>query len=196
MKKSFILLATLFLFSACMSSSPFLENVTVNQSTSLSNKAQLLNRLDTYFEASNQLNTPKILDMIYYKVFEVIPKDAMKKQLDAGLNNPMKPKVLSSEYDKNVEIKKYTNGEYASVLWSAKMEMITRTTDSKKEEFILSMLKTMMKGTEIKLDKKQHKFFMETKNKKIFAIKENGREWEFVDSKISKAYDILPEGVK
>ena len=120
----------------------------------------------------------------------------MKKQLDAGFNNPMQPKILGSNYNKDIEIKEYANGYYANVPWSTKMEMLTRTTDPRKEDFMLSMLQKMMIGTDIVLDKNQHKFIMETKNQKMFAIKENGRDWEFVDSKLSSVYDILPQGVQ
>ena len=45
------------------------------QSTQNTQKAQLLHHLDTYFEVSNRLDTTKIIDMIYYKVFDVVPKD-------------------------------------------------------------------------------------------------------------------------
>lgn len=196
MQNIFVLVVMLLTLNGCTTVPIVIDNGTRVQDTTESSKTALFSRLDTYFEASNDLDTSKILGMVYYKVFEVIPRDAMKKQLDSRLNNPMKPKVLASTYSKNVQIENYADGQYAKVLWSAKMEMLTNTIDPKKEEFMLSMLKTMMKGTEITLDKKQHKFLMETKNKGMFAIKENGRKWEFLDMKISKAYDILPEGVK
>lgn len=196
MKKALFFVLMLWIVTACTSPTLLEQTNETKQTIPISSKAQLIQRLDTYFDASKRLATNEILDMIYYKVFEVVPRDSMQKQLDAGLKNMMQPKVKAIDYNKNIEIKKYVNGEYAKVLWSSKMEMFTKTTDSKKEEFMLKMLQLMMQRTEIKLDAKVHKFLLETKEQGIFAIKENGRAWEFVDDRFSKSYNILPQGVK
>ena len=196
MRHYFIMTVIALFMSACSQPSAKVDNTNAKQATQTDEISQLHKRLDAYFVASNSLQTDAMLDMLYYKVFTVAPRDTLKKQIDQAFNSPMVPKILSSTYGKNIQIKNYSNGQYAHITWDAEMEMSTTTTDPKKEDFLLNMMTAMMKNTTITLDKKQHKLHLSAKKQPMLAIKENGRKWEFLDEKMSKAFDILPKDIK
>ena len=213
MRHYFIMTVIALFMSACSQPSAKVENTNAKQATQTDEMSQLHKRLDAYFVALESQQIDTMLDMIYYKVYTVIPRDIFKKMYDQAQNNSSISKILSNTYDKNIQIKNYSNGQYARITWNSEAEMPTRTTNPKKEDFLLDYMKKMMKkimnNTTLTLDRKQHKLHLSIKKRSMLAIKENGRKWEVfsetrprpIRSKQSelirsKLFDILPKDIK
>jgi hypothetical protein len=150
--------------------------------------------LDRYTEYTEKMDINKILDLTYHKVFEVIPKKQFSDIMKKTASNPFQPKIKKVQYSKNNEIKKFKNGEYSIVKWDATLAMNTGTTDPKKEQQLVELLKKKLPNTEVKLEK-NHTVEVSIKDQIILAIKENGKGWSFVDPDMAKKFKIIPQEI-
>lgn len=115
---------------------------------SQSNKADIQKEAQTYYDYMTDMNIDAILDYMYPKVFDMVPKNQMKTGMEQMFNSPqMKIEFISNEVTSISDEKEVDGVNYAMVYYNSKMRMTFLTEKDKTEEerkAYLDMMQTSM----------------------------------------------------
>ena len=159
-------------------------------------------RLNQYFEATKNKDWDTVINLLYPKLFELVPKEDMKQVFVDMEGNGMELNMKSFEILDISAPVAHEGQKYALVNYTGAMN-IRFTSQAHKEPEVINMLKKSFQdgyGEENVSYQQADNSFDLTLQKALFAISpEDNNEWTFIESDMGedeKLKQLIPESVK
>ncbi len=176
MKKTAILFASLFLFLGA------------GISKLQAQESAIKSRLNTYIEATNAGEWDTVLDMVYDKLFETVPRDQMKQLFSQMSTMGLKMEVKEYKISKLSETMKEDGTDFVIVNYDAD-EKLTLSGPQFTNEMVIEQMKTQfttMYGEGNVTYDKEGNFFALKGQKTMLAVNAGGSdEWKFIEYNVS-----------
>jgi len=190
-----ILIFSLFIFSACSSNKPKIEdnNITTKREveTQVENRLDVRQRivekeLNIYLQALNNFDIDAIVDMTYPKLFTVIDGEIFKRYLTTMMNSK---DILLKKYKTTTlklgKVTKFSNGtQFAQVTYRAEAKIILLNKKLYRTEKSMNFLYDVFihkYGREnVSIDLKSRTLTI-IENKKLVVLKVGDEKWKFLE---------------
>ncbi len=176
MKKPVLLFSTLLLF--------FMANFQHLNAQ----EAAIKSRLGEYIEATNSENWDKVLDMVYDKLFETVPKEQMKQLFSQmgtmGLKMEVKEYTIANMSDKMTE----EGTDFVIVQYNAHEKLTLNGPQFSNEAVIQQMqtqFKTMYGEDNVTYDKENNAFTLKGTKTMVAATKGGAQDWKFIEYNVT-----------
>ena len=181
--------------------------LTLNLANSQDEKEAVKKASMDYFQHMVDQDFDGILDAMYPKVFEAVPKEQMKMGMQQMFSNPeMKIEFISNDIKRVTDAKKVEDKTYRAVFYRSEMKMTFVSEQDKPEadrKSFLDFMKTTMDtqfGQENVTANAEDTSLNIVMNSNMFAIKAPSYEgWKFIgnDDNMKQLIDsIIPESVR
>jgi hypothetical protein len=185
----FLLLSTLsLLILGCNNTNLKEEKKSSKESTVSTHYSQKQLELKSIFEQYLQqlqtLNTDKIIEMTYPRLFVPINKDLFKHYIETLLNSPQ-IKIIS--FDTNItkigEVKNYSSGYFAQLSYISSITLNFIDPELYSDDLSLRVLNDVLSrkyGQKNIIVDRDKRTILIRKEEKMLAIKEKSKEWKFI----------------
>lgn len=192
MKKHALLFAALLLF------------IGTGFQTLNAQEAAIKNRLKTYLDATNAGEWDKVLDMVYDKLFETVPRDQMKQMFSQMSSMGLKMEIKDYTVSKMSETMKEDGNTFVIVHYDAQ-EKLTLNGPQFSNEQVISQMKsqfnTMYGEGNVTYDKESNSFELKGQKTMLAVNASDADEWKFIEYNVSNPMQaqlfqqIVPEKV-
>jgi hypothetical protein len=151
-------------------------------------EATIKSRLGDYIEATNTGNWDKVLDMVYDKLFETVPKEQMKQmfsQMGAmGLKMEVKEYTIANMSEKMSE----EGTDFVIVEYNADENLTLSGPQFSNDAVIQQMqaqFKTLYGEDNVTYDKESNSFALQGTKIMVAAAKSGSEEWKFIEYNVT-----------
>lgn len=157
-------------------------------------KESLKKEANKAYVAAANLDFDKIFETTYPKVFEIVPKEQMKKMFSQMMDNPefsIKLIEVDPEFTFG-DIKKIKNQTFCVIEHNNKMKMIFKEALDE-PEMMTDIFKSSMGATEVLYDKTDKSYLISIRSTMIAVADETTKnEWKFLNKdKGDKMFDMI-----
>lgn len=205
MKTLFAALLTLFLISTSSIAQTENDQKPIEglkkEDSVTGHRAEINKVLDIYFEANRNKDFEKIMDMLYPKLFDAVPKEMMLQVFKQMEGEGMDFSINGADIKNISDMVEYEEEKFALVDYVLDMDMKFSGETYSKE------VMGMMKGTfenlygkeNVKYDEENNAFSLKAKNSMFAIADKNSVDWKFIENKPQMEAilgQIIPEVVK
>jgi hypothetical protein len=153
--------------------------------------ASLEQRLTEFMKLNDEMNMEMIMDYIYPKLFDIVPRNELLKAMKDGLDNEnVKVELDSMKVDKIHPIFEMDKGSYAKITYSMVMLMNFKNSndsaeakDNSQNEFIMASIAEKYGEENVSMDEATGVIRIRTVSPMVAVKDELAKEWCFVNLK-------------
>ncbi len=172
MKKQVLLVASLFFI------------LSAGIPTLSAQEAAIKSRLSTYIEATNAGNWDTVLDMVYEKLFDQVPKDQMKQAFSQMSAMGMKMEVQDYTIAKMSDKMQEDGADFVIVEYDAQ-EKLMLTGPQFSNEAVIEQMKgqfnSIYGADKVSYDKETNTFSLKGQKTMLAVSKDGSDEWKFIE---------------
>jgi hypothetical protein len=151
-------------------------------------EAAIKSRLKTYINATNAEEWDKVLDMVYDKLFETVPKEQMKQLFSQMSTMGLKMEVKEYTIASLSETMKDEGTDFVIVQYNAH-EKLTMTGPQFSNEMVIQQMQsqftTMYGEGNVTYDKESNSFTLQGVKTMLAATASGSSDWKFIEYNVS-----------
>ena len=137
--------------------------------------------ISNYLEAFNHRNWDGVVDMVYPKMFDLIPKDQMKQSFNQLEEMGMDMKTEFKEITKISEVIIHENSKFCRVYYHSGITIIISGLMLENKEQLIENFITAYGSDNVNYYENENRFFINAIKSMIAVLNEDSDDWKYIE---------------